>query len=164
MTISKEILIARKEIGEKIKDARKEKGLTQEELAKMLGYKSKSSINKIEIGERDIPKSLIIKFAKVLNVSPAFLMGWEDDKQEPQKAEIAFALHDGDKGITQEQYAEVTAYEAMVRARIAAQKNIASDKRRDDIHDTVNSMTDEELTELESFLKFKKFQKEHPTE
>ena len=67
-------------IGEKIKEARIKKGLSQAELAEQLGYKSRSSINKIEVGGRDIPRSQIVKIAQILDVTPSFLMGWEDDK------------------------------------------------------------------------------------
>ena len=68
-----------KTIGEKIKEARIKKGLSQTELAEQLGYKSRSSINKIEVGGRDIPRSQIVKIAQILDVTPAFLMGWEDE-------------------------------------------------------------------------------------
>ena len=37
-------------IGANIKRRREELGITQEELSKRLGFKSKSSINKIELG------------------------------------------------------------------------------------------------------------------
>ena len=57
---------------------RKELGITQEELACRMGYKSKSTINKIELGINDIPQSKVVKFAEVLNVSVAYLMGWEE--------------------------------------------------------------------------------------
>ena len=67
-------------VGEKIREARLKKGFTQAELAELLGYKSRSSINKIEVEGRDIPRSSIIKFAKALDVSPAYLMGWEDEE------------------------------------------------------------------------------------
>ena len=40
-------------VGEGVKKARENKGLSQTELAEMLGYKSRSSINKIEQGDRD---------------------------------------------------------------------------------------------------------------
>lgn len=69
-------------VGEKIREARLKKGFTQAELAELLGYKSRSSINKIEVEGRDIPRSSIIKFAKALDVSPAYLMGWEDERRE----------------------------------------------------------------------------------
>lgn len=76
-----------KTIGEKIKEARIKKGLSQTELAEQLGYKSRSSINKIEVAGRDIPRSQIVKIAKILDVTPAYLMGWEDDK--PNAAPLA---------------------------------------------------------------------------
>lgn len=67
-------------IGERVKEARERKGFTQDELAHKLGYKSRSSINKIE-KERDIPRSMIVKLAEILDVTPAFLMGWDEEKK-----------------------------------------------------------------------------------
>ena len=64
-----------------IKLKRESLGLTQEELAKKLGYKTRSSINKIESGLSDIPQSKIAAFAKALNTTPAELMGWDDEEQ-----------------------------------------------------------------------------------
>lgn len=65
-------------IGERVKILRTEKNMTQEELAEKLGYKSKSSVAHIENG-RDIPRSMIVKLADILDTSPAYLMGWEDE-------------------------------------------------------------------------------------
>lgn len=65
------------DIGKNIMQRRKELKLTQEELATKMGYKSKSTINKIELGINDIPQSKIAKFAEVLETTPASLMGWE---------------------------------------------------------------------------------------
>lgn len=67
-------------IGKNIQIARKKAGLTQEELAIKMGYKSKSTINKIELGVNDIPQSKIAKFAEVLGTSPSVLMGWVDEE------------------------------------------------------------------------------------
>lgn len=69
-------------VGNNILNRRKMLGLTQEELAKKMGYKSKSTINKIELGINDIPQSKIAKFAEVLGTTPAFLMGWEEPIEE----------------------------------------------------------------------------------
>ena len=66
-------------IGERIKNRRVELNLTQEELAKMTGYTTRSTINKIEQGVNDMPLSKVSVFANVLNVSPSYLMGWEDE-------------------------------------------------------------------------------------
>lgn len=70
------------EIGRNIADRRKELGLTQEELANRMGYKSKSTINKIELGINDIPQTKIVKFAEVLHTTPSILMGWEKVQQK----------------------------------------------------------------------------------
>lgn len=70
-------------VGENILLMRKQLGLTQEELAKRMGYKSKSTINKIELGINDIPQSKIVQFAEVLGTTPAHLMGWKDDVKNP---------------------------------------------------------------------------------
>lgn len=71
-------------VGDNIMRLRKQRGLTQEELAIKLGYKTKSSINKIEHGIHDIPQSKIAMFAEALGVTPAYLMGWEDDQPQPK--------------------------------------------------------------------------------
>lgn len=66
-------------IGEKVKQRRIELNLTQEELAKRMGYKSKTTIAKIESQSNDIPLSKVKKLADCLRTSPGILMGWEDD-------------------------------------------------------------------------------------
>ncbi|GFI71298.1 hypothetical protein IMSAG250_00493 [Clostridiales bacterium] len=65
-------------IYDRIKMLRETQGLSQQELATRLGYKSRSAINKIELGLRDISQSKVEAFAKALNTTPAYLMGWED--------------------------------------------------------------------------------------
>lgn len=64
--------------GEIINKLRKEKGMTQDELAHAVGYKSRSTIAKIESGERDASQSMIIALANALNTSPSVLMGYDD--------------------------------------------------------------------------------------
>lgn len=69
-------------IGRKIAERRKALGLTQGELADKMGYKSKSTINKIELGINDIPQSKIVLFADALHTTPAYLMGWEESETQ----------------------------------------------------------------------------------
>lgn len=78
-------------LGDNILRLRKANGLTQEELAKKMGYKSKTTINKIELGKNDIPQSKIQQFADVLGTTPGVLMGWDDAATESQD------LSDGEK-------------------------------------------------------------------
>ena len=70
-------------IYEKIKQRRMELNLSQEELADMTGYTSRSSIAKIEKGLVDLSQSKITLFAKALNTTTAYLMGWEDEGDLP---------------------------------------------------------------------------------
>ena len=71
-------------IGNNIKRRRIELQMTQEDLAKKMGYKSKSTINKIELGKNDIPQSKIVSFAKALDTTPSYIMGWDEEiKEDP---------------------------------------------------------------------------------
>ena len=87
------------ELYENIKHRREELGLSQQDLADMLGYKSRSTIAKIEAGENDIPQSKIKAFAIALKTTPAILMGWVNDTDIPQwyssDALTSTKLHDG---------------------------------------------------------------------
>lgn len=64
-------------LGERVKLRRKELGMSQEELAKRIGYKSKTSVNKIELGKQNPPVSVIPALAAALHTTPAKLMGWD---------------------------------------------------------------------------------------
>lgn len=60
-----------------MKQLREESGLNLTELATLIG-KDKSSVSRYETGQ--IPADVIPVIAKVLQVSPAYLMGWSDSK------------------------------------------------------------------------------------
>lgn len=66
----------------RIKIRREELGITQDELAGMLGYKSRSTIAKIEAGANDLTQTKIEEFAKALKTSAAYLLGWDSPVQE----------------------------------------------------------------------------------
>lgn len=67
---------ANKIIGRNIRRRRIELGMSQEELAQKCGYKSKSSINKMETGTQGLTQSKIITVAKALDTTPDYIMGW----------------------------------------------------------------------------------------
>lgn len=74
-------------VGERIKSRRKEIGLSAEEVAKELGV-SPATVYRYE--SNDIMNMRIDKLepiAKALRTTPAYLMGWEDDKKENPPAE-----------------------------------------------------------------------------
>lgn len=65
-------------MGEIIKMLRVTAKMTQEELGEKLGVQ-KSAIRKYEKGEvENIKRSTIKKMADLFNVSPCYIMGWED--------------------------------------------------------------------------------------
>ncbi len=65
-------------IGDKILERRTALNMSQDELAQKVGYKDRSSIAKIESGERDIRQKKLIEFAKALDTTPQWLMGYEE--------------------------------------------------------------------------------------
>lgn len=65
-------------IGQKIKNLREKKKITQTELAELIGT-TKQNIYKYENGIiTNIPSDKVEMIAKILSVSPAYLMGWSD--------------------------------------------------------------------------------------
>ena len=74
------------DIGKRIREKREAAGMTQEELARKLGYRNKSTIAKIENGTNDIVQSKVIDFANALNTTVVYLMGWEAEAPEEKPA------------------------------------------------------------------------------
>lgn len=74
-------------IGNKIKSRRIELGMTQMDLAKKMGYKSKSTINKIELGINDINQSKMKKMAHALEVPVDYLI--DDNVVETTTASVS---------------------------------------------------------------------------
>lgn len=64
-------------LGQRIKNRRKELGMTQTDLANKLGLKSKASVSKVELGEDNLTTTTIQKYADALETTPAALMGLE---------------------------------------------------------------------------------------
>lgn len=62
-------------VGERIAKRRKELGLTQQELAAKMGYSSKTTINKIELGINNVSDKKLFAFAEALDVDVAWLLG-----------------------------------------------------------------------------------------
>lgn len=69
-------------IGERIKSLRESKKITQTELAEKLGT-TKQNIYKYENGIiTNIPSDKIELIAKCFNVSPGYIMGWEEENDQ----------------------------------------------------------------------------------
>lgn len=68
-------------IGKRIKERRKELGMSAEELGRRLG-KDRSTIYRYEKGDiENMPLDILEPIAKVLNTTPQYLMGWEEVKK-----------------------------------------------------------------------------------
>ena len=64
------------DFGRKLRELRKQKNLTQKELASLIGVKN-SIISFYEVGERIPSPEIIIKLASVLHVTSDYLLGIE---------------------------------------------------------------------------------------
>ena len=84
----------RAEFGDRVRTKRVEANMTQEELAKALGYSDengKGMVSKIENGKTEPPLNKLNTFARVLNTSIVYLMGWDklrkvDEKETTMRA------------------------------------------------------------------------------
>ena len=75
-------------MGEIIKQLRLERGITQEELGKVIGVQ-KSAIRKYESGMvENIKRSSIKKLADYFGVTPSYILGWEDKKEETDLSKV----------------------------------------------------------------------------
>ena len=73
-------------IYQRIKFLREQRGMSQQELAVLVGFKTASAVNKIELGLRDINQSKILAFSQALGTTPSYLMGWEETENSPDVA------------------------------------------------------------------------------
>ena len=65
---------AMRRVGAILRSARKNKGLTQEDLASLIPGQSNSQISAYENGKRDVPRDKVERFAEVLGISPMSLI------------------------------------------------------------------------------------------
>ena len=66
------------DLSSRIRQRREQLSLSQEELAARMGYRSKSSITKLEKGINDLPRAKLEELAAALDTTPAWLMGLAD--------------------------------------------------------------------------------------
>ena len=86
-------------IGERIKQRRKELGLSVDELADKLG-KNRATIYRYESNEIEkLPTTVLEPLADALGVSPGFLMGWEDEPAEKDPLDILMKKYDNIKPV-----------------------------------------------------------------
>lgn len=75
-------------LGTRIKELRTLAGMSQEELGKRVGVQ-RAAINKYEKGTvENIPIKTIENIAKVFDVSPTYLVGWDHQSSNPLAVEV----------------------------------------------------------------------------
>lgn len=100
-------------VGDRIRQQREAKGITQLELARRIGYTTTGAISLIESGKRDISIDKVREIAKALDVTPHWLMGWSDSPLEI-KTDLELTI-DELEGLNPEQLARIRDYIQFVK-------------------------------------------------
>lgn len=115
----KEISDKMQEIMLRMKNRREELDMSYQTLAEKVGI-SKSTLQRYETGSiKNMPVDKLEDIAKALNVSPAYLMGWED-KPEDKPIETIAAHFDGEE-YTEEELDEIKQFAEFVKNRRQSQ-------------------------------------------
>ena len=80
-------------IGERIKQRRLELGLSQEDLAKRLGNKSRASVCTVEKDKEDLTTDRIRKYAEALETTPSYLMGWDEPASDDSEIKRLYEMY-----------------------------------------------------------------------
>lgn len=75
-------------VADRIRDKRNEKGLSQLDLAKLIGTKDRSTISQIENSGDNVTMKNIIRIAEALDVTPHYLLGWESEQDMEHKKQL----------------------------------------------------------------------------
>lgn len=73
-----------KQAGERVRIRRKRLKLSQEQLAEKIGYKGRGPVSKLESGDNAFKQPLVAKLAEALKTTPAYIMGWDEEPEEPR--------------------------------------------------------------------------------
>ena len=163
-------------MAERIKSQRILCGYTQEELAEKLGMQ-KSAIAKYENGRvENIKRSTIQSMASILNCTPSYLMGWDDEENEKFKNE-PYAFDDYTAEIAHDMFCNnrvvLEAYNSDFKDRLVEYakrlmelKNMESETRNDNIvpFPKYPSITNKDIDEFAARNAKKKFTREEIAE
>lgn len=99
-------------IGERIQQAREQAGLTQEQLAVRIGYKSATAMSFIEAGERRLRVGDLQKIADTLKQDYNFLMTGKTEKG----VTVRTALRSEHKDLTQDSIDKIESFISWVKS------------------------------------------------
>lgn len=97
-------------IGNRIRVRREELGLSQKELARKLGYVSRTSISNIENDRRALRQKSIKAIADALQTTPSYIMGWEEEKSSESDDKLKSAVIEIVKNIPPEKREDFIRY------------------------------------------------------
>lgn len=119
---------------ERIRQLRIDAGMSQDDLAKAMGYSDRSMITKIESGKVDISQKKILAFARVLNTTPGYLMGLEDhdaanaSDDQPKNDDVRLLV----RGFNQFTPDEIDQAKAMMKIMFAKHAKYFEEENSDD--------------------------------
>lgn len=119
-------------VGERIRDRRKQLGLSAEYIAERLDC-SPATIYRYENGYIEkMPIDSILPIAKILMVSPAYLMGWEDESGVQNVADCLSSneskLVDIYRSVTEQGQQEMMAHADYIGERYKKNPSASADK------------------------------------
>lgn len=103
-------------LGQKIKELRISKELTQKELASKL-CKSESTVRMWELGNSEPDINTLKLLSNIFNVSVSYLIGETDEQKSPSNEELKVALFGGDSEVTDEMWDEVMRYAKYIKEK-----------------------------------------------
>ena len=109
-----------RQVGRRIQHARDDAGLTQEQLAVAVGYKSATAISFIESGERKLRVSELEKIAEVLHCDIQFLLTGTVDK----KLTVKMALRSEHKDLSPDSINQIESFINFVKNEQNGRGNI----------------------------------------
>lgn len=77
----RDVVISKKEIGDRLRGARRKRGVTQEKLASILGT-NQSHVSNVERGDRGLTIQQLVKICRALRISPVEILGETKETKE----------------------------------------------------------------------------------
>lgn len=103
-------------IGNRIKNRRKELNLSVDEVAEKLN-KNRATIYRYESDEiENLPITILEPLAEILNTTPAYLMGWQENEDGDDEISTIAAHHD-DEDWTEDELNEIEEFKKFVLSK-----------------------------------------------
>lgn len=138
--------------GEKIRQIREEKGMTQDDLALALGLKSRSSVSKVEMAGDNLSTKTVLTYAKALGVPVSDIVTIDDRKRSVSSIEKQL------EGFNLEQLQRIESYAHYLQTKIKENKTLMTKQADSDsvFHQNMRKLgleeSEENDEEQESFL------------